>query len=170
MIQRLSKCLLLASVAFIYTLIALNNVTDYDSNYQFVRHVLAMDTTFPGNRLMWRAITNPDVHTAFYWVIIGWEIVAGVLCWWAFARMIRLLRAPAAIFARGKGLAVAALTVGLLLWFVAFLGVGAQWFLMWQSSRWSGGQDAAFRLFACLMLILLYVSLPDPDLVTNVEV
>ena len=59
-------------------------------------------------------------------VIIGWEIVAGVLCWWAFARMIRLLRAPAAIFARDKELAVAALTVGLLRWFVAFLFVGAQ--------------------------------------------
>jgi predicted small integral membrane protein len=168
MIQRLSKCLLLASVAFIYTLIALNNVTDYNSNYQFVRHVLAMDTTFPGNRLMWRAITNPGWQTAFYWGIIGWEIVASMLCWWAFGRMIMRLRAPAAIFARGKELAVVALTLGLLLWFVAFLCIGAQWFLMWQSPTWNG-QEAAFPLFACFMLVLLYVSLPDPDLRTKLD-
>lgn len=168
MTQRLSKCLLLASVAFLYTLIALNNVTDYDSNYQFVRHVLAMDTASTGNRLMWRAITNPGLDTAFFWGIIGWEIVAGVLCWWAFGRMIKRLRAPAAIFARGKELAVVALTLGLLLWSVAFLCIGAEWFLMWESPTWNG-QEAAFHLFACLMLVLLYVSLPDPDLVTNVE-
>jgi len=163
MIQRLSKCLLLASVALIYTLIAFDNVTDYGSNYQFVSHVLAMDTTFAGNRLMWRAITNPGVHTAFYWVIIGWEIVTAVLCWWAFARMVTRLRAPAAVFAKSKELAVAALVVGLLLWFVAFLCIGGQWFVMWQSPTWNG-QEAAFRMFACLMLILLYLSLPDPDL------
>jgi hypothetical protein len=38
MTQRLSKCLLLASVAFIYTLIALNNVTPYPPGARGVRN------------------------------------------------------------------------------------------------------------------------------------
>ena len=35
------------------------NLVDYGSNHEFVKHVLSMDTTFPGNKLMGRAITNP---------------------------------------------------------------------------------------------------------------
>jgi predicted small integral membrane protein len=162
MIQRLSKCLLLSSVAFIYTLIVFNNLTDYNSNYQFVHHVLAMDTTFPGNQGMWRAITNTSVQTGFYWMIIAWEIVTCLLCWLAFVRLITKLYAPATVFAARKELAIAALTFGLLQWFLAFLCIGAEWFLMWQSPTWNG-QEAAFRMFVCLLLVLLYVSLPDPD-------
>ena len=30
----------------------LDNLIDYGSNYEFVKHVLSMDTTFPGNKLM----------------------------------------------------------------------------------------------------------------------
>jgi predicted small integral membrane protein len=50
----------------------------------------------------------------------------------------------------------------MLQWFTAFLSVGAEWFLMWQSHTWNG-QDAAFRMFASLAVVLIYVSLPDPD-------
>ena len=46
-------------VALFYSFVVLNNITDYDSNYQFVRHVLMMDSTFPGNHGMWRAINSP---------------------------------------------------------------------------------------------------------------
>jgi predicted small integral membrane protein DUF2165 len=59
MISRLSKTLLVAASAFYYTLVVFNNLTDYNSNYQFVHHVLLMDSTFPGNRGMWRAIQPP---------------------------------------------------------------------------------------------------------------
>ena len=70
---RASKALLLFALGFYYTLVVFNNTTDFDSNYQFVRHVLSMDTTFPGNAGMYRAIRTPIVHKAFYASIIGWE-------------------------------------------------------------------------------------------------
>jgi predicted small integral membrane protein len=35
-----------------------------------------------------------------------------------------------------------ALTLSLLMWLMAFLSVGAEWFLMWQSKDWNG-QEAA---------------------------
>ena len=59
--------------------------------------------------------------------------------------------------------AVAALTLGLLMWLVAFLGVGGEWFLMWQSKTWNG-QEAAFRMFTVLGVVLLLVTQPDSDL------
>ena len=63
---RWAKILLLAAIALFFTLVAFNNITDFDTNYQFVRHVLAMDTTFPNNHSMWRAIRSPAIHLAFY--------------------------------------------------------------------------------------------------------
>jgi predicted small integral membrane protein len=157
---RICKTLLLAAVAFFFTLVVLNNTTDFDSNYQFVRHVMMMDSTFPGNRGMWRAIGTPWLHLAFYGSVIAWESLCAVLSWWGAAALLRALRGPAAEFAAAKRVGVWALTAGMLLWFVAFLSVGAEWFLMWQSKLWNG-QDAAFRMFACEGLVLVILLLPE---------
>jgi len=43
MILRTAKLLLVFAVALFYSLVVLNNTTDYDSNFQFIRHVLMMD-------------------------------------------------------------------------------------------------------------------------------
>ena len=67
----------------------MNNITDYDSNYQFARHVLMMDSTFAGNHVMWRAVNSPAVHTAFYLSIIAWESVTMLLCWWGALQLAR---------------------------------------------------------------------------------
>jgi predicted small integral membrane protein len=159
---RLAKVLLLAAMAFFFTLVVLNNTTDFDSNYQFVRHVLMMDSTFPGNHGMWRAITSPGVHIAFYLGIIAWETLNAVLCWWGAIVLFRALRAPVAEFQRAKGVGIAALTAGMLLWFVAFLSVGGEYFLMWQSRLWNG-QDAAFRMFLCEGVVLLILMMSEPE-------
>ena len=67
---RLVKTSMVASIALFSLLVAFDNLVDYDSNYEFVRHTLSMDTTFPGNALRGRAITSPIVWNAAYWVII----------------------------------------------------------------------------------------------------
>ena len=78
MITRAAKLLLLAGVGLFYTLVVFNNLTDFDSNYQFVRHVLSMDSTFPGNHGMGRAVLSPGMHLAFYIGIIAWEIATTI--------------------------------------------------------------------------------------------
>ena len=82
MALRVSKAVLVFAIALFYTILVLNNITDYGSNYEFVRHVLMMDSTFPGNHLMWRVVNSPLVHTVFYIGIISWESVTMLLCWW----------------------------------------------------------------------------------------
>jgi predicted small integral membrane protein len=160
MIVRLSKCALLAAVAFFYTLVVFNNTTDYESNHQFVHHVLAMDNTFPGNHGLWRALPQAGVQTAFYVSIICWEAVTGALCWWGTVRLLRRLKAAPAVFDAEKNVGIAALTLGCVMWFVAFISVGGEWFLMWQSRIWNG-QDAAFRMFAVLGIVLIYLAMPE---------
>jgi predicted small integral membrane protein len=161
-VLRLSKCALLLAVGLFYLLVVFNNTTDYNSNYQFVHHVLMMDSTFPANTGMWRAINSTFMHHAFYDSIIGWEIVTTILCFWGVARLAFRLRQPASIFNSAKDVAVAALTLSLLMWFVAFLCVGAEWFLMWQSKTWNG-QEAAGRMFTVIGILLVYVALPEND-------
>ena len=163
MILRAAKISLVFSVALFYTFVVLNDVTDYDSNYQFVRHVLMMDSSFPANRGMWRAINSPEIHTAFYLSIIAWESITMVLAWAGGLRLARSFSAPAVDFHRSKSIAVLALTAALLMWLVAFLSVGGEWFLMWQSHTWNG-QDAAFRMFAVIGIVLVLLALPDSEM------
>ncbi|HEU5351656.1 MAG TPA: DUF2165 domain-containing protein [Terracidiphilus sp.] len=162
MITRTAKILLLAGIAILYTLVVFNNLTDFNSNYQFVRHVLAMDTTFPGNHGMGRAITSPNIDLAFYFSIIAWEILTTLLLWLGVASLIRFFGASPAIFHASKRIAILALTLSLLMWLVAFLSVGAEWFLMWQSHVWNG-QDAAFRMFMVVGIVLLVLIQPETD-------
>ena len=162
MTLRVAKIVLVAAVAFFYTLIVFNNTTDYGSNYQFVHHVLLMDTTFPGNHGMWRAIHPQVVQVVFYDGIICWEAVTMVLTWVGVAQLLRAMRSPAAEFNSAKRFSIAALTLGMLLWFVAFISVGGEWFLMWQSKIWNG-QDAAFRMFTVIGIVFLVLVLRDTE-------
>jgi predicted small integral membrane protein len=159
---RLSKTLLLAGVALFYLFLVFNNLTDYNSNFQFIRHVLMMDSTFPGNNGMWRAMNSPTIHTIFYVSIIVWETVTMILCWWGVIQLARSLRSSAASFAQSKSIGIAALTLSLLMWLVAFLSVGGEWFLMWQSKTWNG-QEAAFRMFTVIGIVLILLALPEPE-------
>jgi predicted small integral membrane protein len=162
MFTRSAKLLLLAGIALYYTLVVFDNLTDFGSNYEFIQHVLSMDTTIPGNHGMWRAMPSPGMQLFFYWTIILWESVTMVLAWWGGVRLTRALRRPANTFNAGKRVAVMALTASLLMWLVAFLDVGGEWFLMWQSHIWNG-QEEAFRMFVIVGFVLLLLVQPDTD-------
>ena len=163
MITRMAKVLLLAGIGLFYALVVFNNTTDFDSNYQFVRHVLSMDSTLPGNHGMYRALPSPAWHLVFYITIIAWEIATTILLWWGVAELMRALQHSAARFNAAKRVPVMALTLSLLMWLVAFLSVGGEWFLMWQSRDWNG-QEAAFRNFAIAGIVLLVLLQPDGEL------
>src|ERR1700752_1050941 len=158
---RAIKLLLVPGVAIFYLFVVFNNIPDYGSNYEFVRHVLMMDSTFPGNHLMWRAFHSPLVHTVFYIAIIAWESVTMLLCWWAGVRLLKSYRADRSQFAAALDVAVIALTTSLLMWLVAFLDVGGEWFLMWQSKMWNG-QEEAFRMFTIVGVVFLVVLQREP--------
>ena len=160
-VARWSKILLLAAVGLYFTLVVFNNATDFGSNYQFVRHVLSMDSTFPGNHGMWRSIGQPAIYLAFYLGIIAYEALNAVLCCWGAIALFRVRNASGPVFQRSKRVGIAALTAGMLLWFVAFVCVGGEWFLMWQSKIWNG-EETAFRMFAMEAVVLLLLQMREP--------
>jgi predicted small integral membrane protein len=160
MTLRTIKSALVFGVAIFYSFVVFNNVTDYNSNYQFERHVMMMDSTFPGNHGMWRAINTPLWHTAFYVSIIAWETLTMILCWWGGLLMVRALRGTVSAFNHAKRVSFVALALSLTMWLVVFLSVGGEWFLMWQSKSWNG-QEAAFRMFTVVGIVLLVVAQPE---------
>ena len=157
MTNRLAQTFLVASCALYMLLVVFNNLTDYNSNYQLVEHVLGMDTTFPGNSGLWRAIHSPVVFHIFYASIIAWEATCCVLLALGACRLWQARSFPPALWLPAKKWAVAGLTLGLLLWLVPFITVGGEWFLMWQSSKWNG-LGPATRMFTVMGFVLIYLN------------
>src|SRR5262245_32019804 len=136
---RAAKAALVAAVALFASLTAFGNLTDYNSNFAVVQHVMSMDTSFAFSTIRYRAITSPALHHAAYALIIAAEAAIAVLCWIGAAALARQLRAEAAAFNRAKTFAVLGLTLGFLLWQVGFMSLGCVWFGMWHVWYWQCG-------------------------------
>ncbi|MGW1716344.1 DUF2165 domain-containing protein [Streptomyces sp. NPDC002156] len=149
----LASTLLTATVALYIALVALGNITDFDSNQQFVRHVLAMDTTFKDDDLMWRAITSKGLADTAYVAIIAWETVAALVLiagtWFWVRRDLE----------QARRVSTYGLLMLMLLFGAGFIAIGGEWFAMWQSGDWNG-LDAATRVFLLSGLVLLVIHLP----------
>ncbi len=150
-----------ASLAAFALLVTFNNLVDYGSNALFVRHVLSMDTVFPGNALLGRALPRAWEWHAAYAAIIAGEFCTGAAFTIAAVSMLRALSGPAALFERAKAFVHLGAAIGFLVWFTGFMVVGGEWFTMWQSQLWNG-QEAAFRFFLTLLAVLIYVNQPEP--------
>ena len=163
LIARYAKIVMSLALAAFCLVVAFDNLTDYGTNYLFVQHVLSMDTTFPGNALMYRSITNPVLWQLAYGLIIAAEGATGVLFLAGAIRLIQVRNAPGAVFNEAKSLVIAACTFAFLVWFFGFMVVAGEWFAMWQSQTWNG-QEAAFRFYMAVLGVLIFVALPDGDL------
>jgi predicted small integral membrane protein len=150
----LTATLLTATMALYIALVAFGNITDFGTNQQFVRHVLAMDTTFQDDDLMWRAVTSTALQDAAYVLIIVWETVAALLliaATWFWARRDHR---------RGRRWSTYGLLMLMLLFGAGFIGIGGEWFAMWQSKSWNG-LEAATRVFLMSGVVLIVNHLPS---------
>src|SRR5271169_6280656 len=153
-------------LALFALLVTFDNLTDYDTNYTFVRHVLTMDTTFPGNALLHRRIMSPTMWQAAYALIIAGEGLTGSVLGVAAVLLCRHLRSDAALFKRTKRFVHLGAGLGFLVWFFGFMVVGGEWSQMWQSVMWNG-QEAAFRFYMTILIVLIFVNQRDDDLVVG---
>ena len=163
LIVRLAKVAMTAALAAFAFIVTYDNIVDYGTNYEFVKHVLSMDTTFPGNALMGRAITDPRIWALGYGAVIAAEGVVFILLAVATFSMLMALRAPAASFQRAKVGLVVGVTAGFMVWFFGFMVVAGEYFAMWQSKTWNG-QEAAFRFYVTLLAVLIFVNQKDDEL------
>lgn len=159
--ERLLKSVLALSIGLFGLVVGYTNIVDYDSNWQFVRHVLAMDSFepwFDGGAIMGRAITDEGIQRAAYTLIIIGELATGALF-----LLGGLLLARSAIWttnpATGKAVAVGGAIVAILVWYTGFAVIGAEWFAMW-ASTWDG-QMKAYTFATFILLSILYITRPE---------
>ena len=160
---RIAKVVMVGSLALFAFVVTFDNLADYDSNFEFVRHVLSMDTTFPGNALLYRRLTSPVLWNSAYLLIIFGEGLTSLTLAAAAVVLMRELRSDAARFNRSKRFVFIGATLGFLVWFFGFMVVGGEWFQMWQSHSWNG-QEAAFRFYLTILAVLIFVNQRDDDL------
>ena len=130
LVLRASKAIAAAAMGLLVSLVAFGNLTDYDTNFAFVQHVLLMDTIYPNATIRYRALTNPALHHAAYSLIIAAEVMTAALCWIGAFQLLQRLRDTGQRFNHAKRTAIAGLTVGFLLWQVGFIAIGGEWFAM----------------------------------------
>lgn len=147
------KVLLSALVALHISLIAFNNITDYDSNFRFVQGVMSMEDVFSGGT-RWRAWSSDIWHHFAYLIIIAIECAVSVLMWTGTIRQWMEHRGTHSEFELAGRWSVYGLMLGLTLWFGMFLSIGGEWFLMWQSDAWNA-QGTAFQLTLLYLSVLL---------------
>ncbi|WP_327717683.1 DUF2165 domain-containing protein [Streptomyces sp. NBC_00490] len=152
----LAATLLTATVALYMALVAFGNITDFGTNQAFVQHVLAMDTTFKDDDLMWRAITSKGLQDTAYVAIIVWEVLSALVLvygTWLWTRR----DDP-----RARRFSTYGLLMVMLLFGAGFIAIGGEWFSMWQSENWNG-LDAALRVFLLSGVTLVVVQLPSAE-------
>lgn len=162
-------CTVIVAINGLYIfLVALGNITDFDTNQAFVQHVLAMDTINFGagegvnidQDVAWRAIESPLVQNIAYIGVIIWETLTAVVLlasvWlWLRAAKTRSFDAP-------RRLATIGLLMILILFMGGFITVGGEWFQMWRSVEWNG-LEPAFRNSVLAAFGLVLIHLPSPQ-------
>jgi predicted small integral membrane protein len=163
---RILKVVMVGCLALFAAVVAFDNLVDYDANFEFVRHVLSMDTIFPGNTLLYRQVTSPALWNGAYCLIIFGEGLTALTLALAAFLLTRDLRSTGARFHHGKRFVFIGAAIGFLVWFLGFMMVGGEWFQMWQSRLWNG-QEAAFRFYMTVLAVLIFVNQKDDDLATS---
>ncbi|MBY6242576.1 DUF2165 family protein [Methylosinus sp. Sm6] len=161
MTLRLSKILLVACAGLLGLLTGVDNILDYATNFEVVRHVASMDTTGAGESMMARAIVSDTLRRLLYAAIIAVELAYGALCLFGAQRLFVARGGSAAAFEGAKGPAAAGLTLGVLLYFFGFMIVGGEWLQMWRSADWNF-QQPAFRFLLSLGFVLVLLATPEP--------
>lgn len=147
-----SSCVTLMAAAY-FLLVAFDNLTNLDSNWGFVKGVLAGDGLSKGNGFEWRAVHATWFAALSYAAIIAAETLAGVLLLHGGVRGLMWRSRPAA-WERAQRSVMAGGLVGLLVFFFGFTVIGGNWFVMYLNDKWNG-MDPAFQNTVTVLFVLV---------------
>lgn len=154
--RRMGLVVTVLGLGLMHAIVAFGNLTDYWTNFEFVQHVLSMDTLFPHTRVLYRALPQNGVHHLVYVLIILTELSAAVLFLTATVSLYQNRSVDAAGFSSAKKYAYWGVAAGMGLWLIGFMIVGGEWFSMWQSSTWNALSTARSQV---MILLLFYLAL-----------
>ncbi|MDI3271029.1 DUF2165 domain-containing protein [Pseudomonas sp. MDT1-16] len=155
---RISKIALMSFISFFGLLMMYSNLADYPTNYEYVAHILSMDTTSDQSKYGLRAITSPMLQHRIYWIIITLEVIYTLLCLMGTYQLYRNLSASADDFHEAKKYALMGLLVAIFVYYICIQVVGVEWFNMDQSDVWNYDEWAQ-KILSFTSPTLIYISL-----------
>lgn len=153
---RYSKVILMTYISFFGLLVMHSNFTDYQSNYEYVGHILSMDTTQINENIRYRAITSPMLHHRIYWLIITLEVIYTVCCLLGTYHLYRKINASAEAFHDAKKLSIIGLLIAMFVYYVGLQTIGVEWFDMDTSQTWNA-KDWARHIVDFIFPLLIYI-------------
>jgi predicted small integral membrane protein len=154
-IMRVSASALVLMVAAYYLVVAFDNITNPDSNWVFVKGVLSEDGVTSGSGFEWRAIDAHWFQVLGYLGVIAFETLTGLLLAYAGVRGLRDSRSRGG-WASAQRATFLGMVTGLLVFFLGFITIGGNWFVMYLNSKWNG-LDPAFQNSVMTMFMAAFV-------------
>ena len=155
---RYSKIILMAYISFFGLMVMFSNFTDYTANYEYVGHILSMDTTRENSNLSYRAIISPILHHRIYWVIITLEVISTTFCLLGTFHLYQNINASSEVFHEAKKFAIIGLLVAIFIYYVVLQVIGIEWFNMDESLTWNA-KDWARNIVDFIVPVLIYVAI-----------
>ncbi|MBV4487387.1 DUF2165 domain-containing protein [Pseudomonas sp. SWRI153] len=155
---RYSKVILMAYISFFGLLVMFQNFTDYQANYNYVAHVLSMDTTNASKNVMYRSIESPMIHHRIYWFILTMEVTYTVLCLIGAYQLYRHVDASAEAFHEAKKYSIMGILVAIFIYYVCLQTVGVEWFNMDTSQSWNA-KDWSRHIVDFVFPVMIYITL-----------
>ncbi|WP_275949887.1 DUF2165 family protein [Pseudomonas glycinae] len=157
---RYSKVCLMAYISFFGLLVMYSNLTDYASNYEYVGHILSMDTTQINENIRYRAIESPMMHHRIYWFIITMESIYTAYCLVGTYHLYRSINDSAAEFHEAKKYSITGLLIAIFIYYVCLQSIGVEWFDMDTSQAWSA-KDWARHIVDFILPVLIFITLKN---------
>lgn len=155
---RYSKIILMAFVSFFGLLVLYSNIIDYSTNYEYIGHILSMDTTRENLNISYRAITSPILHHRVYWIIITLEVMYTAYCLLGTYQLFKHRHGSIDAFHEAKKLSIIGLLIAIFVYYVCMQVIGVEWFDMDESQVWNA-KDWARHIVDFILPLLIYLTL-----------
>ena len=155
---RISKILLMLYISIFGLLVMYSNFTDYPTNYEYLGHILSMDTVRSDDFYKYRAITSPMAHHRIYWLIITLEVLSTCFCVMGTYHLCKHINSSAKKFHEAKKFSLIGLLIAIAIYYVGFQVIGGEWFNMDESERWNY-KDWARHIVDFIMPLMMYMAL-----------
>jgi predicted small integral membrane protein len=159
-------------VAVYYIVVAFDNITNPTnpnaSNWPFVKGVVSGDGVPADSGFEWRFIDATWFQALGYVLVIFGEALTGVLLFVGGIKGLRNSRRPSQWASNQRWTFIGGI-VGLAVFFLGFITIGGNWFIMYLNSKWNG-LEPAFQNSVMTMFMLVFATgalvlnrLPEPS-------
>jgi predicted small integral membrane protein len=155
------KVILVLIISLLCLAYATQNMVNLDPAYQSFVYVMSnADHSVYGLSFM-PSISHPVLLWIALFLVVGLELIAGLVTLQGFFRMWASRNASALEFNESKKYALLGCGLGIIVWLGIFGVFGGAFFQMWQTDIGKSSMDGAYQFFMSCAMVFIIVSMKD---------